>query len=191
MLYLVTGGSGSGKSAFAEDLIVKLHNDKLSGNLYYIATMHSYDEESDKRIERHRTLREGKGFITVEKELILEEEELKIDAGGTCLLEDLSNLLANEMYMGHDREYFAVQEAEEHMRGAENLLCRLFAISRSCTDLVIVSNEIFSDGVQYDKETLYFMKQLGYLNCHLARQADGVIEVVCGIPIWRKGKEEC
>ncbi len=45
MLTLVTGGSGSGKSAFAEDRV-------LSGDAQriYIATMHPFDEESHKRI---------------------------------------------------------------------------------------------------------------------------------------------
>ena len=44
MMTVVTGGSGSGKSAFAEDKIVSFGPAKR----IYIATMHPYDEESHK-----------------------------------------------------------------------------------------------------------------------------------------------
>ena len=73
MVYLVTGGSGSGKSAFAENLAVKLKKQTLHGGLYYIATMHCYDEESKKRISRHREMRKDKCFETIERELFLEK----------------------------------------------------------------------------------------------------------------------
>lgn len=46
MMTVVTGGSGSGKSAFAEDKIVSFGPAKR----IYIATMHPYDEESHKRV---------------------------------------------------------------------------------------------------------------------------------------------
>ena len=48
MIVLVTGGSGCGKSTWAEKLIASLPNE----NRVYIATMQVYDEESVKRVER-------------------------------------------------------------------------------------------------------------------------------------------
>ena len=62
MMILVTGGSGSGKSAFAEDCVLALGEKKR----IYIATMFPFDEESKKRVARHRNMRKGKGFETVE-----------------------------------------------------------------------------------------------------------------------------
>ena len=61
MITLVLGGSGSGKSAYAEHL--------LDGktNKYYIATMQVYDAEGEKKVARHRRLRAGKGFVTMEQ----------------------------------------------------------------------------------------------------------------------------
>ena len=53
MLTLVTGGSGSGKSAFAEDRVLSFGDARR----IYIATMHPFDEESHKRIERHQKMR--------------------------------------------------------------------------------------------------------------------------------------
>ena len=51
MITLVTGGSGSGKSAYAESLLYS-----CEGIRYYIATMQIYDAEGEKKVERHRKL---------------------------------------------------------------------------------------------------------------------------------------
>lgn len=199
MLYIVTGGSGSGKSAFAEDLAVKLNKESFGHELYYIATMHTYDKESMLRVKRHRDMRKGKGFVTIEREMFLGDslEEKKqsfpfeTEKTGTYLLEDLSNLLANEMYMGNHKQCFLEEKESGETVGAR-LLCRLLkTISEKTANLVIVTNEIFSDGGDYDRETESFIMQLGYLNRQLAKEADGVVEVVCGIPLWQKGREKC
>lgn len=195
MLYLVIGGSGSGKSAFAEDFVTKLHKENGGGALYYIATMHAYDRESDERILRHQAMRSGKGFKTVEKELMLGADCLDIDKDGICLLEDLSNLLANEMYIGHHRERFFQDDTEDvpdiHMQGTLQLLRHIYQLSHGCKHLVIVTNNVFSDGITYDNDTMHYMKQLGYLNTQIGKEAAGIIEVVCGIPVWQKGRETC
>ena len=70
MIYLVTGGSGSGKSAYAESLLSGFENIR---SRYYIATMQVYGEEGKKRVERHRRLRAGKGFITSEQTVQIEQ----------------------------------------------------------------------------------------------------------------------
>ena len=62
MMILVTGGSGSGKSAFAEDQVVAFG----TAERIYIATMFPFDEESRKRVQRHQNMRKGKGFETIE-----------------------------------------------------------------------------------------------------------------------------
>ena len=92
MMTVVTGGSGSGKSAFAEDKIVSFGPAKR----IYIATMHPYDEESHKRVARHRKMRAGKGFETVECYTGL--KNLDFPENAVVLLECMSNLAANEMF---------------------------------------------------------------------------------------------
>ena len=48
------------------------------------------------------------------------------------------------------------------------------------------TNELFSDGMDYDPETLAYLDVLARLNRAVARRADRVYEVVCGIPIaWK------
>ena len=59
---LITGGSGSGKSAFAENLVLK----QPAENRYYLATMQVYGSEGRERVMHHRQLRHGKGFETLE-----------------------------------------------------------------------------------------------------------------------------
>ena len=93
MLYLVTGGSGSGKSEYAENLAVSLKKE----NLIYIATMFPFDDESLKKIERHKIMRKNKGFLT--KECYKNLEDISIYKNSTVLLDCMSNLVANEMYM--------------------------------------------------------------------------------------------
>ena len=57
----------------------------------------------------------------------------------------------------------------------------------SCENLLIVTNEIFSDGIGYDEMTKDYIRQLGWLNHELAGIADTVYEVVYGIPVRIKG----
>ena len=62
MMHVVTGGSGSGKSEYAERLI----SENASGPLIYVATMMVWDREGEERVRRHRSMRADRGFITVE-----------------------------------------------------------------------------------------------------------------------------
>ena len=53
--------------------------------------------------------------------------------------------------------------------------------------LAVVTNELFSDGMDYDPDTLAYLEVLARLNRALARRAGRVYEVVCGIPVAWKG----
>ena len=171
MMHLITGGSGSGKSAYAEAQILALNGECR----VYLATMYPYDEESRQKIARHRKMRAEKNFTTVECYRDLEKTEIPEHAD--VLLECMSNLTANEMFWpegaGSDTE-------EQILRGVEWL-------RRKARNLVIVSNEIFSDGCEYDSGTKEYQRTLGKINCRLAELADRVTEVVYGIPLEVKG----
>ena len=53
MLILVSGGSASGKSEFAEGLVTASGLETRA----YLATMQVWDAESERRVERHRRMR--------------------------------------------------------------------------------------------------------------------------------------
>ena len=170
MFALITGGSGSGKSEYAETLAVELAK-KEQLPLYYIATMVPYGEEGRRRVERHRKLRAGKGFETIECFVNLKSQELP--EPGVVLLECLSNLTANEMF---EENGAGERTVEEILQGIESVRGR-------CAHLVTVTNDIFSDGIPYDETTEQYQKFLVILNQKLAQEADRVTEVVCGIPL--------
>ena len=54
-------------------------------------------------------------------------------------------------------------------------------------DVIIVGNNVFEDGMQYDETTETYLKQMAELHRFLAERADEVIEVICGIPLFWKG----
>lgn len=172
MFAVVTGGSGSGKSAFAEEKVTGLG----AGRRIYIATMMCFDEESKKRVERHRRMRAGKGFETIECYTGL--ERLKLPRDGIVLLECMSNLAANEM--------FAEEGAGEQAVG--RILAGLRHIRAQVRHLVVVTNEIFSDGGSYEEETRRYQSCLGEINRSMAKEADEVTEVVYGLPLYLKRK---
>ena len=166
MLTIIIGGAGSGKSAFAE-----AHVSRLSGRKIYLATLLPRDGESHGRVEKHRMMRRGKGFETLERGLDL--ANAVIPAGANVLLEDLSNLLANEMY-------------EPAGGGIDAVSCGISHLIEKSENLTVVTNEVFSGGADYDAESLQYMRNLADLNRMLAARADLVVEVVCGLPnVWK------
>lgn len=169
-LMLVSGGSGSGKSAFAESLVMKY----AAGRKIYAATMHVWGAEGEAKVERHRQLRAGKGFITAEQPTDIGAIDVK--EGDCVLVECLSNLLANEMY----------DEGGSHDSCVETITAGIFSLWERGCDVVCVSCEVFSDGQKYDESTMEYIKNLGKINGIIAKKADFVAELVCGIPIIHK-----
>lgn len=172
MLVLITGGSGSGKSEYAENLAMSLGEKRI-----YIATMMALDEEGRRRVRRHQAMREPKGFTTVECPLNLASAaDSRALSGAVVLLECMSNLVANEMFSEENPNPSGAGTAEKVL----DAVCR---IKERCAHLVVVTNEVFSDGTVYDPETERYLKTLGMINVRLASWADRVTEVVCGIGI--------
>ena len=170
MLILLTGGSGCGKSSYAEALCMK-----LSMPRYYIAAMRPFGEESLRKIARHNTMRRGKGFETIER--YTDISSLRLPERGTALLECICNLTANEMF---DENGTFEDPAERVLRGVD-------ALAAPCSHLIVVTNDVGSDGFSYEEGTAAYIRALGRINAELARKADHVYELVCGIPIVRKG----
>lgn len=169
MLLFVFGGSGSGKSEYAEQRILDV------GEIprYYVATMEPFGEEGKKRIERHKKLRSGKGFTTVECATHL--EQLHLPGKGAVLLEDLSNLLANEIW-SEDGRGWSQDLAED--------ICRTMkGLSDEHQLLVVVGNDIHRDDEAQTPEMEEYASLLAECQTRLAALADEVVEVVCGIPI--------
>ena len=55
-------------------------------------------------------------------------------------------------------------------------------LRKQADPLVIVTNNVFEDGIAYDSATIEYIEALGRVNERLAAEADEVVEVVVGIP---------
>lgn len=198
MMHIVTGGSGSGKSAYAEGLVLAAGEKRR----IYIATMQPFGEEGKRRVERHRRMRREKRFETIEcytglsslrisqerddrpgnntlpeSQILPENRSLPenqiLSEKPVVLLECISNLTANEMYDEKGAGAGTVEAVVEGVRSLKN----------QASTLIIVTNEVFSDGIQYDPSTMKYLERLGRINQELAAMADRVTEVVYGIPV--------
>lgn len=174
MLYMIFGGSGSGKSEFAENLSVRL----CPREKVYLATLMDIDKEMEQRIENHRFMRSGKFFRTIEQGVALETLNLKGEH--LVLLECMTNLLANEMY---------AKEAGEKEDVPAYIMQGIRAIKSQVEDLIVITGEAVAE-VPMDKEFRRYVKEFGKVNQMLAKEADVVIEVKFGLPLVLKGDKE-
>ncbi len=170
MVILITGGSGCGKSTYAEKLVCSFPQKTR----YYIATMQICDEECMSRVKRHKAQRSGKAFHTIECAKNLRSVSLHDDA--VALLEDLVNLTANEMFSGGNPDL---------------IIPAIKSLANSAAHLIMVTNDVFSDGLKYDAETEKYIQTLSEINNAAAAISDTVIEVVYSIPVAIKGVLPC
>lgn len=193
MVIFVLGGSGSGKSEYAENLAVRLKlEDEVTRNredlqdkivsseqysemgksrLVYIATMEPLDSESRVRVCRHRKQRAEKQFET--RECYTHIEELSVQKNEILLLECLSNLTANEMFSLAGRKTKVSNIIEKG----------LSYLANHSLHLVVVGNNVFEDGLDYDETTRKYLQEMAKVHQFLTAHADRVVEVVCGIPV--------
>ena len=169
MMILVTGGSKCGKSRFAESLFLNRTGPKM-----YLATMQPFGHEAHAAIERHRKMRADKGFQTIEQYTDINRAD--IPDGSAVLLECLGNLLANEMFQ--DGKIISC---------ADKIISDILQLNLKTDLLVIVTNQIGSDGIHYEAGTAAYIGALGKINQRIASAAGKVIECVYGIPVTVKG----
>ena len=196
MNVLVTGGAVSGKSAFAEHLACELSSARI-----YCATMRADGEEAQRRIVRHRTQREGLGFVTVERASSLIGDERcggaaaescwgdTLDGpwsfGGTyrgvVLVEDLGNLVANALFCDDGQ----MADPASVLRRLES---EVFELAGRCEHVVVVGNEVGCEGRSPYEGVRAWVRVLGALCCRIVARFDVVVEVSAGIPCVVKGE---
>ena len=168
MLTLITGGCKCGKSSIAEDIL-----SDFCGRKIYIATMEPFGKEAHTAISRHRIMRSGKGFETVEK--YTDIQDIDLPDGCAVLLECACNLMATEMFSKGERS------------PAQKIITGISKLSGRADRFIIVTNQVGDDGIEYPDETMEYIRQMGLLNAAIAQAADVVIEAVYGVPVYLKG----
>ena len=180
MKVFISGGCKNGKSFFAQHLAKETCAMKKTGSLYYIATMKPADKEDDERIVRHRQEREGWGFITIEQQTDIEKILAKCEHDSVFLLDSLTALLANEMFL---------PDGTVNMNAAEKVASGLIEIVSQIDDIVIISDYIYGDGQIYDNLTEHYRKSLAQIDRVAAGQSDIVLEIAFSNVIVHKGRE--
>ena len=200
MFTLIIGGSASGKSSYAERLTVSLPGD---GPRIYLATMEAFGAEAHARIARHRQMRRGRGFETLECTRNLTSAQ--VPPGSNILLEDMGNLVANELFGDPDSGEpkkagtgltgadVQTDEGTNHLpdrgtsRSRDDTTAKILAgvehLRSRSAHLTIVTNDVFSAGNEYEGDTDRYLRVLADVNRALAAGADRVVELVCGQPV--------
>lgn len=175
MISFILGKQNSGKSALAEKLALQ-SGDSLR---YYIATMKIRDEEGRKRVIKHREMREGKGFITIEREYDIPGVLRDIEDPGrsTLLLECVSNLVGNEIYDNPARckRRKNGELSEESFAG--EIAGDIKNLSEKVHNIIIVSNKYESDAEGYDDETRAYVRMLDRVNEKISRYSERIYDL--------------
>ena len=179
MKIFISGGCKNGKSFYAQHLAKALAETQHTA-LYYIATMKPVDAEDNERILTHKCEREGWGFTTIEQPFDIEKILDRCEFGGSFLLDSLTALLANEMFLPGGEVY-------EYATG--KITNALLEVLTSIRNIVIVSDYIYSDAIKYCVMTEKYRKSLAQIDCLTARSCDIVLEAGYSNIIVHKGSE--
>lgn len=171
MFIFIAGMTRSGKSEYAELRASELG--KGSPKIY-AATAEIFDAEMLARAEIHRKRRKNMGFTTIE--CYRDLGGLEIPEGACVLIESLTLWAANEMF----------RDSNVNHNAGQKIYTDFMSIYSRAENIVLVSDDVFSDGAEHDPLTEEYMRLLGGLHVKLAALADEVIEIVSGLPVWYK-----
>ena len=190
-LIFVTGGAKSGKSKFAEEMLLKLNNGKQKN--IYLATSLIFDEEMKEKIRLHKKRRKNDWF-TVETYKNFENElknffENNDKTKNNMLVDCLTNMITNIIFEERDIDWdnfdknLYVQIVEKLNKNVENSVNKLLKVSQNFENVIIVSNELGMGLVPSYPLGRYFREIAGKMNQVVAEKADEVYFVVSGIPM--------
>jgi adenosylcobinamide kinase/adenosylcobinamide-phosphate guanylyltransferase len=169
-IYFITGGSRSGKSAFAEQLA-----SPIEGRRAYLATAQALDAEMVARIGKHRRDR-GAAWDTYEEPLAVAELLQKLSNRYDIVLLDCLTLWLSNV-MAHRSNDAAVTACSEEL---------VLAMKGFGGSLIVVSNEVGLGIVPDNPLARKFRDCAGLLNQKVAQSADEVYFTVSGIPMRMK-----
>jgi len=170
-IIFITGAARSGKSQFALGIAQDFPGPKA-----YLATAQALDEEMTERIRRHIWAR-GPHWRTLEEPLrITEVIQEHGDRFGLILLDCLTLWLSNALMAGWNEETVMV-ETDRFLQAAR----------RVSGNLILVGNEVGWGIVSENALARAFRDISGRIQQKVAKEADEVYLIVCGIPQKIKG----
>ena len=184
-LIYVTGGAKSGKSKFAEDLLLSMNNGNQKN--IYLATSIVYDEEMQTKVDLHKARRQNK-WVTVESYKNFSEtlkDVLSDETKDNMLVDCLTNMISNIIFEEHDINWDKPSEKdfEKCNISVEKQVNELINIVNRFENVIIVSNELGMGIVPSYPLGRYFREIAGKMNQKIAEIADEAYFVVSGIPM--------
>ena len=188
-LIFVTGGAKSGKSKFAEEMLLKLNKGKQKN--IYLATSLIFDEEMKEKIRLHKKRRKNDWF-TVETYKNFENElnnffENNDKTKNNMLVDCLTNMITNIIFENKNIDWdnfekkMYIQTLEKLNKNVENSVNKLLNVTNEFENVIIVSNELGMGLVPSYPLGRYFREIAGKMNQIVAEKADEVYFVVSGI----------
>ena len=175
-LILISGGSRSGKSAFAQQLA-----ENKKGSRLFVATCPYTDPEMAERIRRHRQDRQGRGWQSIEEPLQLVSCLADNPLQATVLIDCLT-LWVNNLIFAAEQEQQTI--TEDQVEGLAEQLGR--TARRHQGTVIMVTNEVGLGIVPDNALARLYRDLVGRCNQVIARAADQVFLVSCGIPLQLK-----
>lgn len=172
MRIFLSGGCKNGKSTLAQRLCACQGTRRA-----YVATMRPRDAEDEARIRRHQAEREGWGFETVECATDIAALCGWLSGSASVLLDSVTALLAEEMFQRGGVDAGAPARVRDG----------LLRVADAFSDIVFVSDFLFSDARRYDTLTEAYRCGLALCDRALAARCDAVLEVSFGQWIAYKG----
>ena len=190
-LIFVTGGAKSGKSKFAEEILLKLNNGNQKN--IYLATSFVCDEEMKEKVRLHKKRRKNEWF-TVEtyknfKNKLYNFFENNDKIKNNLLVDCLTNMITNIIFENQNIDWnnferkLYIQTLKKLNKNVENSVDELLNITNQFENTVIVSNEVGMGLVPSYPLGRYFREIAGKMNQIVAEKADEVYFVVSGIPM--------
>ncbi len=176
---LITGGSRSGKSAFAQKLA-----EEKPGSRLFLATCPVTDKEMEIRILRHVEDRQKGIWDTVEEPIDIARQLRDARRYDTVLVDCLTLWINNLMYRAssHDLELDEDRVRDETERMIEEA-------RRHPGEIIIVTNEVGLGIVPDNRAARLYRDLIGRCNQCVGHAADRVFLVSCGIPLKIKEVE--
>jgi adenosylcobinamide kinase/adenosylcobinamide-phosphate guanylyltransferase len=165
---LVLGGARSGKSRFAENLI--LSSDQQP---FYLATGRAWDDEMRERISLHRQSR-AETWVTREEPLALVETLRDLDHQKHFILVDCLTLWVTNLMMETRDMAVEFDALIAHIAQAKASIC-------------LVSNEVGLGIVPDNRMAREFRDHAGRLNQQVAAATGEVFFIAAGLPLKMKG----
>jgi len=166
-IILITGGQRSGKSSYAQKLALS-----LSPNPVYLATSAVWDEEHRQRIERHKRDR-GAEWTNIEELTELQN----INVNGKVVVIDCVTLWSTNFFNNTNGDVKASLSA---------IIEKFNQFVEQDATFIFVTNEIGMGGISANDLQRRFTDLIGWVNQHIARQADEMVLMVSGVPLYIK-----